>query len=50
MTTDPLLWDVKRTAAELGLSTRYLYKLISDKEIEFVRIGRTSTSTLPSSC
>lgn len=37
---DPMLWDVDQAAAELQLSKAHLYRLVSDKAIPFVRVGR----------
>lgn len=33
----PLLWTVKRTAAELSLSEQYIYRLVRENRIPFVR-------------
>lgn len=39
MTGTPGLLTIKEAAAQLGLSQKYLYKLVSDKKIDFVRLG-----------
>lgn len=39
-TSDPLLWDIDRASRELSLSKGYLYRLVADKEVPFVRQGR----------
>lgn len=39
MTTAPPLLDIKQAAAHLGISRQYLYRLVSEKKISFVRIG-----------
>jgi excisionase family DNA binding protein len=39
-TVDPLLWDVDRTAVELAISKAHLYRLIREKRVPFVRVGR----------
>lgn len=35
----PLLWTVKRTAAELALSEQYIYRLVRENRIPYLRPG-----------
>lgn len=39
-TTEVLLWDVNTAAIATGLSVRYMRRLIAEKRVPIVRIGR----------
>lgn len=37
---EPLLWDVQQTATALSLSAPHIRRLVAEKRIPFVRVGR----------
>lgn len=38
--TEPLLWDVQQTATALSLSAPHIRRLVGEKRIPYVRVGR----------
>jgi excisionase family DNA binding protein len=41
-TPEPRLWTVTQTASALGISTRSVYRLIGQRDLEVRKIGRAT--------
>lgn len=40
-TPEPMLWNVARTAAELGVSRAHIYRLCRENKIPFTRVSES---------
>ena len=37
--TEPVLWDIKNTAAQLGISVALVRRMVADNQIPFCRVA-----------
>lgn len=37
--SEPVLWDIKSTAAQLGVSVALVRRMVADNELPFVRVA-----------